>query len=79
MKVMAVNACPRMGRKNCNHRFSRKHHAFVWPENLPDTHPKYQACPDSRDVWNPLHPVCAKCGRTIGELLGFWDSEGKRR
>ena len=47
-------------RKPCDHKRGNDAHAFQWPDFI------------NRNIWNPLHPVCSKCTKSIGELLGFY-------
>jgi len=60
-----------MSAKKCDHRYGSRH-AFRWPEFLPPDHPRAEPFTLERNVFNPLVPVCEKCGKSIGELLGMW-------
>jgi len=57
--------------RKCSHMRRRNsfgpRHAFEWPEA------------ERRNIWNPLHPVCGRCGKTIGELLGLFAPTRKAR
>lgn len=47
--------------KACDHMLEPNalggRHAFEWSGDGP------------RNVWNPFHPVCSKCGISIGEII----------
>jgi len=56
----------------CDHLAMPGSHAFKWPEDLPEDHPYHlDLMGERRNVWNPLVPICCKCGQSIGEVLGF--------
>ena len=40
-------------------------HFFRWPDA------------ENRNIWNPLHPVCLNCGKSIGELLGIYAASAR--
>jgi hypothetical protein len=45
---------------DCGHSTGEHTHAFEWDIDEP--------CP-RRNVWNPYHPQCTKCKRSVGEIM----------
>jgi len=56
--------------KYCDHMLDGETHALKWPNDLPQDHPKHSK--GIRTIWNPCHPICLKCGKSIYELLNLF-------
>jgi hypothetical protein len=68
---------------NCDHLEEEddlgvgRKHLFVWPEELEKNSRYVDFHGFRRNVFNPLDPVCKRCRKSIGELLGCWKLKEK--